>query len=477
MNINQWCTKDEQISTGLKKEYWKMEVGQKFSEQRIAQSEHQSADHARLFLKQFRQPQELYESAVGSLVSEQTYPLHLALTKARKEQICSNKHRFRGKPVCWSTWRQFVVKATDAQRKQVFDEFIRKAHALDAVVQKRFELAKDIYAHYDLEPLQCYLDDHHLGLGKLKAVITELSNGTRSAFQKQWKHYSQHFLGRNQRYYDDLYFMRNLVYEDLVPAFKTIRPLPILLRTMKTLGFSNKYITVDDADRSGKYASPFCSAIVVPTDVRVSFKPENPLQTTESLYHEFGHAIHESHIDRTLPYWVKYQCSEGLAETFSTLFEYLLQDERYLTEMLGLPERVAKTLVERARFIELFAIHFYSANSFFRIDYWEKNVPFEKCDALYAKHMKRFMDIPMPGAYWKLHHILPESLMYVPSYLLAMTNSFNVIQELTHDFGERWWNEPGAGKRIKAFMQPGSRSPLADFSRLNTKHFVKHFSR
>lgn len=474
MNLNQWCAKDEKIGIATRKEYWKMEVGQKFSETVIGTLEKESAEHARTFLKKFMQPRELYESAVGALVSEQTYPLHLALTKMRKEQITST-HRFRGKPVNWATWRQFVVAANDAQRKQVFDEFMHKAHLLDDVIKKRFELAADILNHHNLDPLQSYLDDHHMNLAKLKTVVTDLSDGTRDAFLKQWTHYSEHFLGRPQRYYDDFYFMRNLVYEDLVPAFKRVKPLPTLLRTMKALGFSDQHITVDDADRPGKYASPFCSAVQIPTDIRVSFKAENPLQTTESLYHEFGHAMHESTIDKNLPYWVKYDTSEGLAETFSTLFEALLQDELYLKEKFNLPTRVARTLIERARFIELYATNFYAANSMFRIDYWSKKVPFEKCDALYAKHIKNFMHIHLPGAYWKLHHILPESLMYVPSYLLAMVNSFNVIQELKNDFGERWWEERKAGDRIKAFMKPGSKSPLGRFAKLDARDWVRHY--
>jgi hypothetical protein len=477
MNVNQWCAKDERIAVNIRKEYWKMETGQKFSEERIAQLEKDGAYHARTFLKNFKQPRELYEGAVGALLSEQTYPLHLALNKARKEKIASHRHKYRGKPVTWQTWRQFVVKATDTQRKDVFDEFIHKAHLLDQIIQKHFELAADILGHYGLDPLKDYLKDHHVGLNKLRSVIHELNDGTKHAFQKQWKHFSEHFLNREPRYYDDFYFIRNLVYEDLVPAFKNVKPYPMLFRTMQALGFSNKHITVDDADRPGKYASPFCSAVKIPTDVRVSFKAENPLQTTESLYHEFGHAIHESSIDAKLPYWVKYQTSEGLAETFSTMFEYLLQDELYLTEHVGLPMRVAKTLVERAKFTELYAINFYSANSLFKIDYWNKRVAFEDCNALYAKRIKQCMNINLPGAYWKLHHILPENLMYVPSYLLAMTNSFNVIQELKNDFGERWWNERKAGGRIKNFMKPGSKSPLGKFSKLDTREFVKHFTR
>jgi len=36
----------------------------------------------------------------------------------------------------------------------------------------------------------------------------------------------------------------------------------------------------------------------------------------------------------------------------------------------------------------------------------------------------------MPGQYWMLHHIMPESIMYVPSYLLIAIRAAELGKKL-----------------------------------------------
>ena len=241
-------------------------------------------------------------------------------------------------------------------------------------------------------------------------------------FSEQFAEWTQKLFGRT-RYHDDFYCMRNKIYEDISKDFAKVDSLGHCIQTLKDMGLDPSSIKLDDADRPGKYPSPFCTFVRTPTDVRVSFKKENPLNTAVSAYHEFGHAIHAVNIDSKLPYASRNLLSMGLVESFSTWYEDALCDTHYLTRELGLKTDIADEFVRRNKFHNLYAISFYCANSLFRIDTYNKKVPFEKWDDLYAKHIKECMGIRMPGAYWQLHHILPESLMYVPSYLLAFMRS------------------------------------------------------
>jgi hypothetical protein len=298
-----------------------------------------------------------------------------------------------------------------------------------------------------------------------------MNTATKKIFLKQFKEYTTKILGRAPRYYDDFYYMRNIIFKDLPHA--KINPIKLIIRTLNKLKFSTKSIKLDDKDRPRKYASPFCSFVKIPTDVRVSYKCENPINDLATMYHEYGHAAHASTISAKLPFWKKYLTSMGLAETFSTLFEDLIHNELFLKEEIKLSTKVAQELIRRINFVRLYAITFYCANSLFRIETWEKQVPFEQWDALYAKWIKKCMGVQLPGAYWKLHHILPESLMYVPSYLLAMIRSAEIHSDLENKFGKRWWNKPKAGQHIKQLMAPGTDSPAGNFSKPNVKAFVK----
>jgi hypothetical protein len=44
--------------------------------------------------------------------------------------------------------------------------------------------------------------------------------------------------------------------------------------------------------------------------------------------------------------------------------------------------------------------------------------------------MKKYTNIVMPGEYWMLHHIMSESIMYAPSYLLAAVRAAELEKKL-----------------------------------------------
>jgi hypothetical protein len=309
-----------------------------------------------------------------------------------------------------------------------------------------------------------------MSLKTLKRTMQHLRDGCHREFVRQWTHYTEEIVGRKPAYYDDFYFMRNAVFSKLPHI--NVDPIASMLRTAKELGFDPSKILLDKEDRPDKYASPFCSFVKVPTDVRVSYKPENPVNDLSSVYHEYGHALHATSIRADLPYWDKYVTNNGLNETFSILFESIIHDVHYLHHQLGIDEAAAEDIVRRLRFARLYSVAFYAANSLFRIDSWEKKVPFDQWDALYARHLKECMGVDMPGNYWQLHHILPESVMYVPSYLLADINAVHIVDECANEWGREWWREKAAGVSIKNLMKDGAQSPCGTFENVDAKEFI-----
>ncbi len=470
MNLQEWRDIAEDISTETSEEYWKLSVGLPYDEKKIAMLEKKGAEHARIFLSNWKEPKDIYESCVGSLVSEKVFKFGLQITEIRKSKIVSSKHKFKGKYVSWQTWRQFASSADDKQRKEVFDEFIKLTSEISPVIKQLFETATKMFAEYKLDPLDMYLDDHKMSYDALKHFVEKLRDAVKKPFQREYKRYCKELFGRAPEYYDDFYTLRNKLFENIkLPKTDAIAKI---LETAKNLGFDVSKIKLDKEDRPDKYASPFCSSIRVPTDVRVSFKPENPVNDLSSVYHEYGHALHGVSIDPKLPYEIRCMLSEGCCETFSTLFELMVHDPYFLEKHLGYPRVLAEDLVKRLNFSWLYAAAFYCANSLFRLEYWHAKIPHEKCSALYAKYIKACTGIDLPGEYWMLHHILPESLMYVPSYLLAESRSAEITAKLRADFGKTWWENKGAGIYIKNLMKPGADSPVGDFGKITPEFLV-----
>ena len=72
-----------------------------------------------------------------------------------------------------------------------------------------------------------------------------------------------------------------------------------------------------------------------------------------------------------------------------------------------------------------------------------------------------------------LHHILPEAIMYVPSYMIAAIRAAELERYLSDRFSDKWWNEPSAGKKIRQIMAKGEKIKLAEFSKLDQNVFMK----
>jgi hypothetical protein len=106
------------------------------------------------------------------------------------------------------------------------------------------------------------------------------------------------------------------------------------------------------------------------------------------------------------------------------------------------------------------------------MEYWWKKLSIDETNRVYSQLFKNHMGIDMPGEYWMLHHILPESIMYVPSYLLAAVRAAELEKNIEERFGEEWWKTEEAGSFLKKIMEKGGKLNLGEFSKLDTKVFL-----
>jgi hypothetical protein len=167
----------------------------------------------------------------------------------------------------------------------------------------------------------------------------------------------------------------------------------------------------------------------------------------------------------------------GIEEIFSILLERVTKNSYYIRSLfsssnMGINRTVNK-LESRTKFMELFFVTFYTANSLMKLEYWNKNLTVDQATDVYSRLIKEYMGFEMPGEYWLLHHILPESIMYVPSYLLAAVRAAELDHHMQNTFGDKWWTERGAGRVLRAIMEPGTKVDLSQFSKLDSNIFLK----
>jgi hypothetical protein len=136
-------------------------------------------------------------------------------------------------------------------------------------------------------------------------------------------------------------------------------------------------------------------------------------------------------------------------------------------------DNIIAKLTSKNQFMELFFVTFYAANSLMKLAYWKENLSIHQACELYSRLIKEYTGFEMPGEYWLLHHILPESIMYVPSYLLAAVRAAELSAYMKDKFGDKWWNKKQSGKNLREIMGPGASIDLSVFSKLDSSVFFK----
>ncbi|HJS67801.1 MAG TPA: hypothetical protein VJ730_00120 [Nitrososphaera sp.] len=481
MNLEQWCQLDERIYIAESDERYKQYAGLQHSERVIEQMAEMKVVNAKAFLGSFSKPRELFLGSLENIADSSTKKLELKLYNLRNQKIVSSRHRFGGTPVNWSTWRQFNSAQKDpAKRKQVFDEFISKTRYISPVIKERFSQMGKIYSEYSdkkMGPLDGYLENEKVSHSQLIDFVKSMGRQAKKPFQEALATISKKVLGREADYYDDFYFFRNRVYADLEKEFARVNPSDQVRRTLAAMQFNLNPIHFDTEDRKNKYPSPICFFVQVPGDIRVLYKSESPYFDLQGCYHEMGHAVHASSISPQAEYWDRYGFSMGIAEIFSIFLERLTKNRRYLSSLGVRDEKILGEIEARNNFMELFFITFYAANSLMKAEFWRKKLSMEKASDLYAKLIKEYTGFEMPGQYWMLHHILPDAIMYVPSYLLAAVRAAELDSHLQDRFGEEWWAQTAAGSYIREIMEPGAKIDLSRFSRLDSSVFMNEITR
>jgi hypothetical protein len=481
MNLEQWCQLDERIYIAESDERYKQYAGLQHSERVIEQMAEMKVVNAKAFLGSFSKPRELFLGSLENIADSSTKKLELKLYNLRNQKIVSSRHRFVGTPVNWSTWRQFNSAQKDpAKRKQVFDEFISKTRYISPVIKERFSQMGKIYSEYSdkkMGPLDGYLENEKVSHSQLIDFVKSMGRQAKKPFQEALATISKKVLGREAEYYDDFYFFRNRVYADLEKEFARVNPPDQVRRTLAAMQFNLNPIHFDTEDRKNKYPSPICFFVQVPGDIRVLYKSESPYFDLQGCYHEMGHAVHASSISPQAEYWDRYGFSMGIAEIFSIFLERLTKNRRYLSSLGVRDEKILEEIEARNNFMELFFVTFYAANSLMKAEFWRKKLSMEKASDLYAKLIKEYTGFEMPGQYWMLHHILPDAIMYVPSYLLAAVRAAELDSHLQGRFGEEWWAQTAAGSYIREIMEPGAKIDLSRFSRLDSSVFMNEITR
>ncbi len=487
MDLGQWCQIDEAIHVAATDEEYKKYAGINNNEKLIERLAELKLYNSEIFINTFSNPRTLVLGSIEDIAYSKTKKLELELHNTRNTKIISSVHKFNGSYVNWSTWRQFnSLEKNHLDRKEVFDEFITKTKFISSIVEARFSLIKQVYQEYQSikdihgnngSPLSGYLENERISNNQLTEFIKSMGDRAKKPFRDELSDISKKILGRKPEYYDDFYFFRNRAFSDMETNFLAVNPLLEVKRILEFMEFDINKIHFDTDDRKNKYPSPICFFVRIPDDIRILYKKESPYFDLQGCFHETGHAIHANSIGKNNEYWDKYRIPMGIEEIFSIFLERVTKNSYYIRSLFSSSNmdvnRTVNELESRNKFMELFFVTFYTANSLMKLEYWNRNLTVDEASDVYSRLIKEYMGFEIPGEYWLLHHILPESIMYVPSYLLAAVRAAELDHHMQNSFGDKWWTEREAGSALRAIMEPGAKVDLSEFSKLDSNIFLK----
>jgi hypothetical protein len=176
-----------------------------------------------------------------------------------------------------------------------------------------------------------------------------------------------------------------------------------------------------------------CFGIRIPDDVRILANPKDGHRDYEVLFHEYGHAVHDKHIDQPSPALregVEGCFHEGTAE----LFGNIASDREWLLAETSVPPGVVETYVGRKRNATLMRLRKLAAASVFEQGLYED--PGRDTDELWHAVQRRYVGVSdTERTIWASMSLLTTHPVYFQNYVLAQAIAEQIADALRARFG------------------------------------------
>jgi hypothetical protein len=216
---------------------------------------------------------------------------------------------------------------------------------------------------------------------------------------------------------------------------------------------SSKNLTIDAEPRERKNPRAVCYAIDVPSDVRLSVKPEGGFGDYRYLFHELGHALHYANT-KEHAFEFKYLGEPTVTETYAFLSEYMLVNSAWVRLRTSMPVAVQKDFMRLQALYRLYFVRRYCAKVLYEL---QLHNGISNPSRVYSELLASGTGyVPLPSDE-KLYLVDVDPLFYAASYLRAWFLEAQLNGKLSRDFGVNWFERPEAGTYLRSLWAHGDR--------------------
>lgn len=240
--------------------------------------------------------------------------------------------------------------------------------------------------------------------------------------------------------------------------------------------------------KEGKCQHAFCTDIDKEGDVRILCNITPNEKWTSTTLHELGHAVYDKYLPHDLPFYLRSPAHTMSTEAIAMLMGRLTKDERWLKEIVNIPEEDTKNLLpavkSQARLAMLIFIRWGLVMVNFEKAMYEN--PDRDLNTLWWDCVEKFQFVKRPEnrnkADWasKLHLALAP--VYYQNYILGELIASQLEHFIEEHTGNTVTNNPASGAYLKdKYFVHGARYDWnetlekATGEKLNPQYFIKEF--
>jgi hypothetical protein len=264
---------------------------------------------------------------------------------------------------------------------------------------------------------------------------------------KEAERHDLSYLMRAERF--DKYFRKGLEAEALK---KTLLAMGIDLERQKN-------ITLDLEERPKKNPRAACFPIRIPSRVILGLSPRGGVDDYETIFHEAGHAEHFASTDAALPFAFRESPDNSLTEVYSSLFEGITSEPLWVKKFTEMTEGDLEDYTKHATLGSMSFTYLYTGKLVYEIKLHKDSKRNESTSSL-----RKFRRIFVSSLLEQSHIRYDESQylsyvddsFYVAEYLRSWVAEAQLRRYLKEEFGEAWWENPGAGGFLKSIWRKGN---------------------
>lgn len=399
----------------------------------------------------------LYGSLVGTYLERQVTELTDKATTLETQTTIT----VDGKPVPWRSIQPIVMNEDDRERRGRINGLAEAAVVtFNPILEERLtrlhEAAK-AQGYSDYAGL--YSEIKSIDYDKLSDELKTHLKTTDSLYLEQLESAlkSIRVEPKDADRHDILYLQRGKRFDTYFPKGGAVTALRKTLDGMDLQLEKHPNILLDLEERPKKDPRAACFPLDVPKKIILGAMPIGGRYDYETVLHEAGHALHGANTPAEMPFVFRLSDEKSLTETYSSLFENLTLNGKWLEKIVGI--RTPDELLRFAYFSKLYITRLYTAKLEYELRLHRQGTKGK--DRLYQELHERAVKV----RYHPVNYIITvDDGFYCAEYLRSWIAEAQLRKYLVDEFGDEWFANPASGSLLKELWKEGNRITVEEMA-------------